>query len=495
MIRRPPLTPLRQLLPLLAAALVPACSLAPPYQAPAAPASSSFKEAAEPVAGWQPAQPADAAPRGHWWAPFADPKLDELQAQLAAASPDLQAAVARYEQARALARQSQSGLYPSLSANAAATRAGASANAPGADGVSGTGNDFLASLNLSWEIDVFGRLRNARNAADRRLEASAGDLAALQLSLQAELASQYFQLRGTDADIGLLEDSLKAYQRALDLTRNRYEGGIAAAVDVDQAETTLNNTRAQLAAARLQRAQLEHGIAVLLGFAPSAFSLPPAEFVGEPPVVVTSLPSTLLQRRPDIASAERQVAAANAEIGVAKAAWFPVFGFSAGGGYEATRTSDWFDAPSRYWSIGPSVTAPILDGGALSAIRRQSRAAFDEAVANYRKSVLTAYQEVEDNLAALRHLADEVASDETAAAAAQRSLFHANKRYASGVASYLEVTTTQTAALSAQRAALDARVRRVTAAVQLVRALGGGWSRDQLEAADGAVSAAQAAAP
>ncbi|WP_428312037.1 efflux transporter outer membrane subunit [Hydrocarboniphaga sp.] len=484
-----------RLTPLLLAALASACSLAPEYKAPAAPLSENFKEAAEPVAGWQLAQPADAAPRGNWWAVFADPKLDELQAQLANASPDLQAAFARYQQARALARQSASSLYPQLSANAGATRASSSANAPGNDGNSSTGNDLFASLSLSWEIDLFGRLGNARRAADRQLEASAGDFAALQLSLQAELASRYYQLRGADATIALLDDSIKAYERALELTRKRYDGGIAAVADVDQAETTLNSTRAQLAAAKLSRAQLEHAIAVLLGVSPSEFSLMPAEFVGEPPMVTTRLPSSLLQRRPDIASAERRVAAANANIGVANAAWFPIFSFSATGGYEATGTSDWFDAPSRYWSIGPSVTAPILDGGALSSLRRQSRAAYDESVANYRKTVLTAYQEVEDNLAALRHLADEVAGDEAAAAAAQRSVFHANKRYTAGVASYLEVTTTQTAALSAQRDALDARVRRIDAAVQLVRAMGGGWNLAQLETAGDADGDAAVAAP
>jgi NodT family efflux transporter outer membrane factor (OMF) lipoprotein len=483
--------PMQRLTPLLIAALVSACSLAPEYQAPAAPPSTSFKEAAEPVAGWQVAQPADTASRGNWWAVFADAKLDELQTQLAKASPDLQAAFARYQQARALARQSASTLYPQLSANAGATRASNSANAPGNDGNSSTGNDLFASLNLSWEIDLFGRLSNARRAADRQLEASAGDLAALQLSLQAELATNYFQLRGADATIVLLDDSIKAYERAFELTRNRYNGGIAAVADVDQAETTLNSTRAQLAAAKLSRAQLEHAIAVLLGVSPSEFSLAPAEFVGEPPMVTTSLPSSLLQRRPDIAAAERLVSAANANIGVANAAWFPIFSFSATGGYEATKTSDWFDAPSRYWSIGPSMTAPILDGGALSSLRRQARAEYDESVANYRKAVLTAYQEVEDNLAALRHLADEVAGDEAAAAAAQRSVFHANKRYTAGVASYLEVTTTQTAALSAQRDALDARVRRINAAVLLVRAMGGGWTVDQLETAgDGAAPVA-----
>jgi NodT family efflux transporter outer membrane factor (OMF) lipoprotein len=470
-----------------AAASLAACSLAPDYRAPALPqAGAQFREADIATAqamGWQPAQPADAAPRGAWWQVFGDAQLDDLQRQLAASNPDLDAAIARYEQARALARRAQSDLFPSLSADASATRGSSSTNAPGADGERSTGNDLSASLSLSWEIDLFGRLRNARAAADRRLEASAGELAALDLSLQAELASQYFQLRGADATILLLQDSVGTYQRALELTRNRYTGGIAAATDVDQAETQLHNTEALIAAAKLQRAQLEHAIAVLIGQPPAAFSLAPAPFVGEPPAFALALPSALLQRRPDVAAAEREVAAANAEIGVARAAWFPVFSFGASGGYEAAHGSDWFDAPSRFWSIGPSMSAPILDAGALSAMRRQARAAYEESVAHYRKTVLTAYQEVEDNLAALHHLADEAASDEAAAAAAQRSVFHANKRYASGVASYLEVTSTQTAALSAQRAALDARVRRVTAGVQLVRALGGGWSRDQLESA------------
>jgi len=467
----------------MAAAALAACSLAPEYQAPGLPPTAGFKEADAATAqamGWQPAQPADAAPRGPWWQVFGDPQLDELQRQLAASSPDLGAAVARYEQARALARRAQSDLYPDLAAGASATRGSSSANAPGAGGDSSAGNDLLASLSLSWEIDLFGRLRNARVAADQRLQASAGELAALDLSLQAELASRYFELRGTDATLALLQDSLGAYQRALELTRNRYTGGIAAATDVDQAETQLHNTKAQISAAQLQRAQLEHAIAVLIGQPPAAFTLAPAPFVGEPPAFALALPSALLERRPDVAAAERQVAAANAEIGIARAAWFPVFSLGASGGYEATRSADWFDAPSQFWSIGPSVSAPILDGGALTAIRRQARAAYEESVANYRKTVLTAYQEVEDNLAALHHLADEAASDEAAAAAAQRSAFHANKRYASGVASYLEVTSTQTAALTAQRAALDARVRRVTAGVQLVRALGGGWSREQL---------------
>jgi NodT family efflux transporter outer membrane factor (OMF) lipoprotein len=396
-------------------------------------------------------------------------------------SQDLRAAVARYDQARALSAGARSNLFPAIGAGAAATRGRSSANAPGSTGIA-TGNDFVADLVFNWEIDVFGRLRNEAKAAGNRAEASAADLAAVDLALRAELATDYFSLRGADANLQLLEDTVKAYDRAYDLTKNRYDGGIAAATDVDQAETQRQNARSQLAAVRLQRAQLEHAIAVLLGQPASQFSIEPASsLASNPPPIDLGLPSALLLRRPDVASAERAVAAANAEIGVARAAWFPVFTLGGSGGYESTQRSNWFDAPSRFWAAGPAATLPLLDAGSRYAQNKQARGAFDEAVANYRKTVLVSYQEVEDNLAALHHLADEVAADEAAAASAQRSAYHADRRYASGVADYLEVASTQTAALQAQRSALDARVRRLNAAVGLVRALGGGWSREQLD--------------
>ncbi|HEV7631805.1 MAG TPA: efflux transporter outer membrane subunit, partial [Steroidobacteraceae bacterium] len=433
------------------AALLSACSLAPKYDVPAVPEVTTYKEAGE----WMPAQPADTQSRGAWWQAFGDPKLDELQQQLRDGSPDLRAAVARFEQARALARQARSNVFPTLDGNVSATRGRSSGNALGSPGIV-TGNDFGASLDLSWEVDVFGRLRNASAAAGDRAQASAGDLAAADLALRAELASDYFSLRGADAELQLLEDTVKAYDRAYGLTKNRYDGGIAAATDVDQAETQRQNARAQAASVRLERAQLEHAIAVLLGKPPSDFSLEVAALAGDPPPIATTLPSALLQRRPDIASAERAVAAANAEIGVARAAWFPVFTLGGSVGYEGSKTSNWFSAPSRFWSAGPSALVPLLDFGGRSAVNAQARAAYEEAVANYRKAALTAYQEVEDNLAALRHLADELAADEAAAASAQRSAYHADRRYAAGVADYLEVATTQTAALQAQRSALEA---------------------------------------
>jgi NodT family efflux transporter outer membrane factor (OMF) lipoprotein len=460
----------------LVSLLVSACSLAPKYETPQTQEVTTYKEAGE----WAQATPTDTQARGDWWKPFGDPKLDDLQTQLRTGSQDLRAAIARFDQARALSIGARSNLFPTVDANASAHRGRTSGNAPASAGIA-TGNDFLASLDFAWEIDLFGRLRNASAAAGDRAQASAADLAAVDLALRAELATDYFSLRGADANIQLLEDTVKAFDRAYDLTKNRYDGGIAAATDVDQAETLRQTARSQLADVRLQRAQLEHAIAVLLGQPPSRFALEPASLAYNPPPIDVGLPSALLLRRPDVASAERAVAAANAEIGVARAAWFPVFSLGGSGGYESARSSTWFDAPSRFWAAGPAAALPLLDVGGRYGLNKQARGAFDEAVANYRKTALVAYQEVEDNLAALRHLADELAADEAAAASAQRSAYHADRRYASGVADYLEVTSTQTAALQAQRSALDARVRRLNAAVGLVRALGGGWSREQLD--------------
>jgi NodT family efflux transporter outer membrane factor (OMF) lipoprotein len=459
-------------LALVLAALAGACTLAPRYRAPAMPPVAAYREAGN----WMPAVPADTKPRGAWWEAFGDAKLDELEVRVRDGSPDLRAAVARFEQGRAIALGARSRLFPAVTATASATRTRTSANAPRSGGVNATGNDYLAGLDLSWEVDLLGRLRSGARAARARAEASAADLAAVDLAVRAELATDYFSLRGADATGKLLADSIEAYDHALALTKNRYHGGIAAATDVDQAETQLENARAELASVELDRAQLEHAIAVLLGVPPGGFSLEPAPFAGEPPPLDPGLPSTLLERRPDVASAERTVAAANAGIGAARAAWFPVFAFGGAGGYEATSTPAWFDAPSRFWSAGPAAALPLLDAGTRFAATHAARAAYDEAVANYRQVALTAYREVEDNLAALHYLTNAAQADEAAAASAQRSAYHADQRYAAGVADYLEVTSTHTAALAARRAALEARVRRMNAAVGLVRALGGGWT-------------------
>lgn len=469
----------RALLTCAAAALLGACSLAPRYEPPQSPRVEHYKEAG----GWMPAHPADNDARGAWWAPFNEPPLDALERRLGQSSPDLQAAVARFDEARALALAARSNVFPTVDAEASATRERVSGNAPLAQvfgGVPTTYNDLVTGLGVSWEIDLFGRLRNEAAAARAQAQASAADLAAVELSLQAELATDYFSLRGDDATTKLLEDTVGDYDRAYDLTHNRYEEGIAAATDVDQADTLRQNARAQLAAVRLQRAQLEHAIAVLIGEPPSSFTLAPGPLAGAPPPIDPGLPSTLLERRPDVASAERAVAAANAQIGVARAAWFPLFSLSGIAGFESTAASSWLAAPSRMWSVGPAGQLPLLDAGARLAGNRQAWAEYNEAVANYRKTTLTAYQEVEDSLAALHHLADELKADEAAAASAQSSARHADERYAGGVADYVEVTTTHTAALQAQRDALAARVAELNAAIALVRATGGGWTRADL---------------
>ncbi len=430
-----------------------------------------------------PARPADNAPRGKWWDAFGEPQLDALERRLAQSNPDLDAAVARFEDARAVALAAHSNEFPTLDAESSATRERVSGNAPLAGVFGGkptTYNDFVAGLDLSWEIDLFGRLRNEAAAARAQAQSSAADLAAVELSLQAELATDYFSLRGDDATGRLLEDTVKDYDRAYELTRNRYQEGIAAATDVDQADTLRQNARAQLAAVRLQRAQLEHAIAVLIGEPPSSFTLAPGLLAAAPPAIDPGLPSTLLERRPDVARAERAVAAANAGIGVARAAWFPVFSLSGVAGFESTAASRWLAAPSRMWSVGPTGQLPLLDAGARLAGNREAWAQYDEAVDAYRKTTLIAYQEVEDNLAALHHVADELQADEAAAASAESSAHHADERYAGGVADYVEVTTTHTAALQAQRDALTARVAALNAAVALVRATGGGWTRGDL---------------
>ena len=459
-----------------AVASLAACTLAPRYKAPATPTVERFVESGD----WMPAHPADGEPRGDWWKTFHEPMLDDLEQRVSRSNPDLQAAVARLTEARAVALGARSAEFPRIDADASAARARSSANAPLASVLghkASTSDDFITDLSLAWEIDLFGRLRSAAAAARAEAQASAADLGAVKLSLRAELATDYFALRGADATTRLLEDAVKDYDRAYDVTHNRYGEGIAAATDVEQANTLRETARAQLAAVQLQRAQLAHAIAVLVGEPPSLFQLAPGPLAGAPPAFDPGLPSNLLERRPDVASAERAVAAANAQIGVARAAWFPVFSLSGAAGYESTVASTWFRAPSRFWSVGPAGSLPLLDAGARLADSRQARAVYDQTVANYRKTTLVAYQEVEDSLVALHRLAEERAADEAAAASAKESAYHADQRYAAGVADYLEVTTTHTAALQAERDALSARVAQFQAAIALVRATGGGWAR------------------
>lgn len=449
-----------------AAALLAGCAVGPDYIKPEMAVPAAYKE------GWKPAEPNDVQARGPWWQMFQDAVLNDLEQQLSQpaglGNQNLRLYEARYRQAEALGRAARSSLWPSLNANAATTRAG-SRNG-------GVSNDHSLSLAATWEVDVWGRIRRTVEADDAGTQASAADLAAALLSAQASLAQDYFLLRAADRQKELLEESVAAYEKSLQLTQNRFQGGIASQADVAQAQTQLLSTRASLLDVGVQRAQLEHAIAVLLGQAPAEFKLPPAPLPTAIPLPSAGLPSALLERRPDVAAAERRVAAANAQIGVAKAAFFPSLSLNAGGGYESASFARWISEPSRYWSIGPSLALSLFDAGLHRANSDQAVAAYDATVASYRQTVLGAMQEVEDNLAALRILAEEAKVLEQAVAAGRRSLTIANNQYKEGIVTYLNVVSAQTTALGLERNAAGVQANRLTAAVLLAKALGGGWT-------------------
>lgn len=455
------------------------CSLAPRYQRPSTPAPAAvYGELGE----WKVAAPADNAPRGAWWTMFHDEQLNDLESRVTDANQSLKAALARLEEARAETRIARAGYFPTLTANASATRQRVSANAPGfAPGAKPVYDTFIVGGDLSYEIDLFGRIRNTVAGARATEQATAGDVAALDLSVHAELATDYFSLRGLDAQQQLLDRTVADYAKALGLTRNLYQGGAAALSDVQQAQAQLETARTQAEDTRLKRAQTEHAIAVLVGAVPTGFHLEarPLEPDLAIPAVDPGLPSELLERRPDVAAAERRVAAANAGIGVARAAYFPVFSLLGSAGQESTQSSSWLAAPSRFWSIGPQGVLTVFDAGLHAAQSAVAHAAYDEQVANYRGTVLAAYQDVEDNLAALRQLALEDVSQAAAVTAAQGALEQAIYRYKGGVVTYLEVVSTENAALAARLAAVDIETRRISATVLLVRALGGDWNSDR----------------
>jgi NodT family efflux transporter outer membrane factor (OMF) lipoprotein len=449
------------------------CSLAPVYREPSAPAAAPlYKEAGD----WLPAHPADTAARGAWWSTFGDARLDALEAQIGAGNQDLRAAFARLQEARDAARVARAGYFPQLSLGADSVRTRQSSNSPKFSAqLPQIYSDDVLSADFSYEVDVWGRVRNAVSAARAQAQASAGDVAALELSIRAELAADYFMLCGDDAQQLLLDRTVVDYQKALQLERNLYTGGAIPLTDFAQAQAQLETARTQAEDVRLRRAQLEHAIAVLTGKPPSAFGLEPQALSATPPPVDPGLPSALLERRPDIAAAERRVASANAQIGVARAAYFPQFSLSASAGLEGSALSNWLRAPSRIWSLGPSGVLTAFDGGRIAAQSDQARAAYDEAVANYRNAVLGAYQDVEDNLAALRQLERESRSQDAAVAATGKVLEQANFRYRAGAATYLEVVTAENAALAAQESKVDIQTRRMSADVLLIKALGGGW--------------------
>jgi len=457
-----------------AVSLLAACTLGPNYARPGVEAPAAYKEAQ----GWKPAQPRENEPRGPWWSVFDDPQLDALVREVEVSNQTIKAAEARVREARALTQQAQAAFFPIVTANAGATRSSGRGSAgQSVDNSQGGGprNSFNVALDVNWEIDLWGRVRRTVEAGEATAQASVADLEAAKLSAQAQLAQDYFLLRAQDAQIRLLNDTVDAYQKSLKLTQNQYAVGVAARADVAQAETQLKSTQAQALDAGVQRAQLEHAIAVLLGKAPADFSIAPEAVPTTFPPIPPGLPSELLERRPDIAAAERRTAAANAQVGVAEAAFFPSLTLSATGGFQSSVLSQLFSLPSRYWSLGPALAQTLFDAGLRRAQTAQAMATYDENVANYRQTVLAGFQEVEDNLAALRILEQEALVQDEAVKSARESLTITLNQYRAGTANYLAVVVAQATALSNERAALAILGRRLTASVTLIKALGGGW--------------------
>ncbi|MEO8527034.1 MAG: efflux transporter outer membrane subunit [Caldimonas sp.] len=458
----------RTVLVIAAAAALGACSVGPAYQRPSAPTSPAYKEA---ESGWLPAAPADALDRGDWWTLFGDAELNRLAPQVEVSNQNVAAAVAAYAQARALVREQRAALFPGVGLDGSVARSGGGSG----DGARSTGNSFQLGLGASWEPDVWGRLGLAVTSAQAGAQASEADLAAARLSAQALLATDYFALREADAEAALLRSTVEGYERALKITQNGYDAGIVAKTDVLQAQTALANARADLASLIAQRAQLEHAIAVLVGQAPANFSLAAAEWTMTVPAVPLGVPSTLLQRRPDIASAERAVAAANAQIGIQRSAYFPSFSLSGSYGLASSRVGDLFNASSSLWSIGFSVAQTIFDAGAIRARVAGAEAARDASTARYRQTVLTAFQAVEDQLSATRALGEQEALRRQASAAADLTEQQLLNRYRAGQVSYTDVVTAQASALSARRTLVQLVNSRQASAVALIQALGGGW--------------------
>jgi NodT family efflux transporter outer membrane factor (OMF) lipoprotein len=466
--------------------LVTGCTVGPDYVRPPVGVPAAYKE----LDGWKVAQPSDAAIRGAWWELFADPQLDALERRVDVSNQDLVAAEAQFRQARALVGAARAGYFPTAAIGASVSRsrqsssvggppAGGGATTPGS-----TTTEYALPLDATWEPDLWGRIRRTVESSRASAQASAADLEAARLSLHAELAQDYFALRALDRQAELLATTVAAYTRSLELTRNRYAGGVASRADVVQAETQLETTRAQAIDLGVQRAQLEHAIAVLAGAPPADLSIPAAPLAGAPPPVPAGVPSALLERRPDIAGAERRVAAANAQIGVAQAAYYPTVTLSASGGLVASALSTLFSWPSRVWAIGAAISETAFDGGLRRAQTEQARAVYDATVASYRETVLAGFQEVEDSLAALRILADEARAQDEAVASAQESVTLTTNRYQAGTVGYLDVITAQTIALTSQTTAVGILGRRMTAAVLLIKALGGGWDASRLPSAE-----------
>lgn len=465
------------LLPLIFAE---ACLVGPHYNRPTTTVPPSYKEAAPGAAAgnvaWKPVEPGEAAVRGKWWKIFGDPVLNGLEEQVAVSNQSIAQAEAQYRSARAMIKGVRSNLFPTVTVEGTAAKSsGVYTSSAGAGQAAPSTNMYTVPLEAAWEIDLFGKVRRGVQAQVAAAQASAADLESVKLSMHAELAYEYIILRGLDAEIDLLNKTVAAYKTTLVLTQNRYKQGIVSGVDVAQAKTQLNATMAQATDLGSARAQAEHAIAVLIGKAPQGFAVKPVGTQFQPPVIPAGLPSQLLERRPDIAAAERRVAAANARIGVAVAGYFPTISLTGYGEYSNTLLSTLFTLPARMWYLGASLAGTLFDGGARSSAVRQAQADHDAAVAAYRQAVLTSFQQVEDNLVALRVMAEEAQYREEAAAQAELALKLANDRYMNGVTSYLEVVTAQATALSNELTVVELLTKRLTADINLIKSLGGNW--------------------
>jgi NodT family efflux transporter outer membrane factor (OMF) lipoprotein len=468
--------------------LTAACAtVGPNYKKPSVETPGAFKE--QPPDGWKRAQPSDAALRGKWWELFGDPALNALEEQVSVSNQNLAQAEAQFRGARAAVALARAGLFPTVTAGAQATRShsGSSRGSSTSSGTtasssSGDATVYQVPIDFTWELDLWGKVRRDVEANVATAQASAADVENVRLSLQAELAVDYFQLHGLDEQKQLLDSTVVEYQKALKITSNRHDQGVASGADLAESETQLETARAEAIDLGVSRTQLEHAIAILTGKAPADLTIAEAPIKFAPPVVPVGLPSALLERRPDIAGAERRVAAANAQIGVAQAAYYPTLSLNASGGFASSTLGTLFSLPSRFWSVGPQLLGTIFDGGKRRATVEQAEANYDATVAGYRESVLDAFQAVEDNLSALRILAAEATQQAAATAAAERSLALTRNRYNAGIATYLEVITAENAAYANERNVVDLRVRQMTASVNLIKALGGGWTAGELPA-------------
>ncbi len=471
-------------------ALAAGCTVGPRYSRPAAPTPAPDAWKTQPP--WEQAAPKDAVPKGTWWQVFHDPTLDAYEQQLLQANQSLVAARDRLNQARSLARVATAGQFPQLSTDPSAVRERGSGNRP-LNGsiptvVNGvplhilpyTQNVYTVPFTLNYEVDLFGRVRRNVEAANASLQSTAADLQNVQLVLTAELAADYFALRELDAEWQVVQESVGYQRKGLDLVNNRHEGGIASGLEVAQQAALLDSTLSQLALVQQSRAQYEHAIAVLVGQAASNLSVPVAPLRATPPPVPLGVPSDVLERRPDIATAERQMAFENAQVGIARTAFYPHITLSGSGGWQSTTLAPLFNAPSLFWSLGADALQPIFQGGQNRANLAAARAAYDQSVANYRQSVLTAFQEVEDGISNLSTLSQALATQNAAVEDARRALAIANNRYIGGVTSYLDVITAQTTLLTSERLETQLLGQQMVSSVYLVKALGGGWDATQL---------------